>query len=196
MTDITISPASIEDCYFIAEGILSAVGVELSENLGSRIKQGRGSVMDLFADVASRENSQYSYRNTLIVKDNTGKRAGVVIAYDGAALHELRQAFVNEFNRRCGTNHKEGEWDNETSDDEIYIDTVSVSPEFRHQGIGTRLIQAIEERYKGIGKPLGLLCAHDNQEARKLYEKLGFRAVGTRKFAGEEMIHMQKNVKF
>lgn len=195
MKDFIICPATIDDKDYIAEGILSAVGDDLSRELGSHIKPGEGSAKDLFAEVASMSNSQYSYRNALIAKDMTGKRAGVVIAYDGAMLHDLRQAFVKEFNKRCGTNYSEKEWDDETSDDEIYIDTLYVDRDYRQKGIGTLLIRAVESKYEECGKPFGLLCALDNNTARKLYTKLGYKDIGTRRFAGEKMAHLRKDIK-
>lgn len=193
MTDITIMPAKKEDCNFIAEGIIEAVGPDLcEEGLGRHILPGAGTVKDLFSRVAEKEYSQYSYRNALIARDAAGNPVGVAVAYDGAELHSLRQAFVDVFNEMCGSKLSESEFDDETSPDEIYLDTLAVSPQHRRQGLGKKLILEVEKRFRGSGKPLGLLAAKDNHNARHLYEKLGFKIVGPRKFCGVEMHHMQK----
>ena len=39
------------------------------------------------------ENSQYSYKNTHVALDDDGSVAGICVTYDGARLHELREAF-------------------------------------------------------------------------------------------------------
>lgn len=43
--------------------------------------------------LVERENSQYSYRNTLVAMDGD-KVIGISVSYDGARLHELRRAFI------------------------------------------------------------------------------------------------------
>lgn len=192
MKDFIIKKAQKEDSDFIAEGILAAVGDEVCAGLAASIQRGKGSLRQMFSKIASMDNSQYSYHNTLIAYDKDGNRAGVIIAYDGAKLHDLRQAFVDTFNEMSGLNLSESEYDDETSPDEIYIDTVMVRPEYRKKGLGTALIYEIKQKYSKCGKPLGLLVDHDNLKAKKLYENLGFKAVGERRFAGTDMLHMQK----
>lgn len=58
--------------------------------------------------------------------------------------------------------------------DELYIDNLGVTPAFRRQGIGTRLMKALLQ----TGKEQGCMEAWvgteaDNEAARKLYESLG-----------------------
>ena len=60
-----------------------------------------------------------------------------------------------------------------------YIQTVSVEPSRRGQGVGTRLIAWAEARI-GRESPNVFLCVSSfNPEARRLYERLGYRFVGT-----------------
>lgn len=190
--EFTIRNARKEDADFIAEGILEAVGKEACDNMAVQLTAGAGSVKDIFATVAALEHSQYSYNNALIAEAGNGKRAGVIVAYDGARLHDLRVAFIDEYNRRCGTSYKESDMDDETDPSEIYIDTLRVGPEYRRQGLGGMLIDSVAQRFKDSGKPLGLLVDYDNTKAHSLYEKSGFSPVGPRRFLGIEMLHMQK----
>jgi [ribosomal protein S18]-alanine N-acetyltransferase len=60
-----------------------------------------------------------------------------------------------------------------------YIQTVCVEPSHRGHGVGTQLVKWAEAR---IGKesPNVFLCVSAfNHEARRLYERLGYRLVGT-----------------
>lgn len=189
--EFRIRNARKEDADFIAEGILEAVGHEACDHMAAELPVGAGSVKDLFSKVASLEKSQYSYHNALIAEDEEGNRAGVIVAYDGAKLHELRVAFIDEYNRRCGTSYEESEMDDETDPSEIYIDTLCVRPAYRRNGLGGKLIASVAEKFKQSGKPLGLLVDHENPNAKSLYEKSGFSPIGPRRFLGIEMLHMQ-----
>jgi ribosomal protein S18 acetylase RimI-like enzyme len=59
---------------------------------------------------------------------------------------------------------------------ECYLSNVAVYPEYRSLGLGSRLLGAIEEEVKGVGKNRMVLHADvTNHGAIKLYEKLGYR---------------------
>lgn len=146
---------------------------------------------ELFSRLAAREDSQYSYRNTLVAVDDEDKVIGVIVGYDGAKLHELRQTFIDMAGQDYGIRF-EGEFPDETEPGEFYLDTLAVKPEARGQGIGRALLSAMVERaHEDTGKPAGLLVDKKNDRARRLYEAVGFRPVGDRLFIGELMTHMQ-----
>ncbi|MDX6512149.1 MAG: hypothetical protein QOE36_1653 [Gaiellaceae bacterium] len=63
--------------------------------------------------------------------------------------------------------------------DEIHIVDIALLPEWRGRGIGTRLLEALQEEAKTAGKPLGIHVEVDNP-ARSLYDRLGFRQVEER----------------
>ncbi|MGE5592855.1 MAG: GNAT family N-acetyltransferase [Betaproteobacteria bacterium] len=69
---------------------------------------------------------------------------------------------------------------------EFYIGHVAVMPAWRNQGIGTMLLAAAQETAKAAGLTK---CSLDvelgNTEARKLYERLGYRGAGTYMLQGE-----------
>jgi len=57
-----------------------------------------------------------------------------------------------------------------------YLSNLAVYPEYRGLGIGTRLMDALEEEAKSIGKKELVLHADiNNKGAIKLYERLGYR---------------------
>lgn len=185
-----IRNARIEDSAFLAETVMNAVGIEACvEFAGGVDKLHR--VRTLFANLAQRSDSQYSYKNSLIAENDNSEVVGALIAYDGAQMHYLRQAFVEETKKCLNIELVEADMDNETSDDEIYLDSLFVLPQFRHQGVASLLIKSTIEKFKHLRKPYGLITEPSNHNAIKLYETLGFRPVGLRKFIGIEMIHFQ-----
>ncbi len=57
-----------------------------------------------------------------------------------------------------------------------HIFLLYVSPEHRRQGIGSALMQQVENWAKERGdRQIGLQVFHHNQPARRLYEKLGYQ---------------------
>lgn len=182
-----------EDAEYIADAVMSAIGMDICNGMAADREQ--KVLREAFVRCAARDDSQYSYRNALIAESETGEKAGAIVGYDGADMHKLRQAFVDEYNDLMGTDYREEEWSDETTSDEIYLDTLAVSKEHRKQGIGTMLIKAFVRRYSNDGKPIGLLVDYDNSNARRLYESLGFVARGPRSFFGTPMEHMTLSVK-
>ena len=63
--------------------------------------------------------------------------------------------------------------------DEIHIANIAVHPEWRRQGIAERLIEYCLSHSGGF-RWIGLEVRDNNQAARRLYEKFGFREMGVR----------------
>ncbi|MBD5232291.1 MAG: GNAT family N-acetyltransferase [Bacteroidales bacterium] len=185
----SIIPARPEDAPLIARAILMAIGDELTLHLAGP-EHTPLDVQRLFESLARRTDSQYSYLNTLAALTETGEVAGLLICYDGADLHRLRIPFFAEAEGAIGLKIN-GDPDDETGPEEIYLDTLAVFPPHRGKGIGRRLIAAAAERAHALGRPLGLLVSKHNPEARRLYDSIGFREAGERPFAGEMMTHLQ-----
>jgi ribosomal-protein-alanine N-acetyltransferase len=59
-----------------------------------------------------------------------------------------------------------------------YIRTICLAPEFRGRGFGTRLIAFAEERIFREHPNVFLCVSSFNPDARRLYERLGYRYVG------------------
>lgn len=187
--ELKITPASREDAGFIADVVLGAIGSEHTLHMAGS-EERLPLVYALFRQLAEREDSQYSWRNTLIARNTDGSPVGAVISYDGALLRQLRRAFIEDANRILGWNLKDENFTDETSPDEIYLDSIMVKPELRGMGIGSQLIDAVNDKARHAGKPLGLLVDFNNPDARRLYTSLGFISVGIRPFAGKDMEHM------
>lgn len=192
-TDIRIERAKREDAPYIARGI--AVALHLGQE-DSAIPVSTTADTEIwhriFSSLAAMKNSQYSYRNTYKAVDPDGNILGIIISYDGARLHELREAFFNEVRKVTG---KEPEpFADETDPSEWYIDSFAVWPEHRGRGIGRMLLYAAKREASAKGKPAGLLVDKANSGARYLYESVGFRHVGDRPFIDVMMDHLQTPV--
>ena len=138
--------------------------------------------------LVERENSQYSYRNTLVAMDGD-KIIGISVSYDGARLHELRRAFIEAAKKYIGKDHSG--MDDETQAGELYLDSLAVLPEYRHQGIARKLLKGTKERANRLGLPcVGLLVDKDNPIGEALYTSIGFRYINDNQWGGHPMKHL------
>ncbi len=55
---------------------------------------------------------------------------------------------------------------------------IQLLPEVRNCGIGTAIIRGLQAESAGAGVPLDLGVEKDNHDARRLYDRLGFRQIG------------------
>ncbi len=95
-----IVPASIEQAESIASLIMLAMNHECCQNFA-----GPSHTLEDFhrmmTTLVRRDDSQYSYRNAMVaLDDNTTDGhpvvAGVIVGYDGADLHRLRETFSSQ----------------------------------------------------------------------------------------------------
>jgi ribosomal protein S18 acetylase RimI-like enzyme len=59
-----------------------------------------------------------------------------------------------------------------------YIKSIAVYPEFRGEGIGTKLLAFAEELFRNKARHIFICVSSFNRMARILYEKFGFKVVG------------------
>jgi [ribosomal protein S18]-alanine N-acetyltransferase len=59
-----------------------------------------------------------------------------------------------------------------------YIQTICIHPDRRGQGLGSRLVQFAEERILEESPNVFMCVSSFNHDARRLYERLGYRVVG------------------
>ena len=138
--------------------------------------------------LVEREDSQYSYKNTLVALDGS-KVVGISVSYDGSKLYELRRAFLRLALEHIGKDHSS--MDDETQAGELYLDSLAVLPDYRRQGIASRLIMATKERANRMGLPcVGLLVDKGNPDGEALYTSVGFRYANDSQWGGHEMKHL------
>jgi GNAT superfamily N-acetyltransferase len=138
------------------------------------------------------EDNRLSYQNTLVMEEE-GELVGLAIFYEGAKARELdepleRAAAVRsgDFNYRIPT---------EAEGSEFYLDTLSVTPHCQGRGYGRLLIAAGCDWARRLKHSrLALLVEADNPGAKRLYDRLGFRADYTRPLAGHSYLHMVRSL--
>lgn len=142
----------------------------------------------MMTSLVERNDSQYSYANTLVAVDGS-RVVGIAVSYDGGRLHELRRVFVETAKARIGKDHSG--MDDETQAGELYLDSLAVLPEYRRRGIARRLIQATKVRAEDMGLPLvGLLVDKGNPDGEALYTSVGFQYANDSQWGGHPMKHL------
>lgn len=136
------------------------------------------------------ENSQYSYKNTMVAIDEDGGLCGMCVSYDGGLLRDLRKVFVKAMKDNFGRDFSDIA--DETGPGELYIDSIAVPENCRGKGVATVLLKSVIEKAKNMGLPaVGLLVDTGNPKAEKLYNRVGFRFVGDNTWGGHPMRHLQ-----
>ena len=142
----------------------------------------------MMTTLVEREDSQYSFKNTLVAMDGD-KVVGISVSYDGGKLHTLRKAFIESAKKHIGKDHTG--MDDETQTGELYLDSLAVLPAYRRQGIARELLLATKERAGSMGLPVvGLLVDKGNPIGEALYASLGFRYVNDCSWGGHSMRHL------
>ena len=142
----------------------------------------------MMTKLVERDDSQYSYLNTLVAMD-ADRVVGISVSYDGGRLHELRCAFIEAAKEYIGKDHSG--MDDETQAGELYLDSLAVLPEYRRQGIARKLLLATKERANRLGLPcVGLLVDKDNPIGEALYNSVGFHYVNDNQWGGHPMKHL------
>ncbi|MBP3727162.1 MAG: GNAT family N-acetyltransferase [Bacteroidaceae bacterium] len=144
----------------------------------------------MLIELIEHEHSQYSYRNTIVVRTECGNVAGILVSYNGDDLLALRRTFIDAAQRHLQRDFSL--MDAETQGGELYLDSLAVHPEHRCQGIATTLLRAGIERARQLHLPaVGLLVDAGNPGAEKLYKRIGFRHVDDTSWGGHPMHHLQ-----
>ena len=183
--ELKIRKATAEDAPFIAQVVCIAIACE-----GSLKGYCGENYMDVIAQIAAEEGTQYSWQNALIAEVD-GCLAGGIVSYHGAKLYPLRAKTWDIIENITG---KRPFIVDETQAGECYLDSLAVLPEHRGKGIAKQLILALSENVKNEGIPyVGLLVDVDNERGQSLYKSVGFEFVNDSDFLRHKMYHLQKN---
>lgn len=143
----------------------------------------------LITRLAGRMDTQYSYENTICCRNEQGNIVGIITSYDGGELPRLRQSFIEGAREAFGIDHSSIPLETEAG--ELYVDSLAVLPEYRGQGIATRLLELTKTKCSAMGLPMvGLLVDAGNPKAERLYGRCGFEVVGANEWGGHPMKHM------
>jgi ribosomal protein S18 acetylase RimI-like enzyme len=178
--------AEAKDAPALAE-LVNFAGEGLPLYLWDRLKQPGQTAWDVGLERARREKSGFSYRNA-VVAEIDGKCAACLIGYpqpehpepiDYAAmppifvpLQELENLAANSW----------------------YVNVLAAYPDFRGQGLGTKLLAIADELADATGKSgLSLIMSDANEGARRLYERRGYREAGARPMVKEDWENQGRN---
>ena len=175
-----IRPATPTDAVAVAPLMFQAMEEIVYKMIGKPHKE---EAIALLAQLFAQKGNQYSYKNAWVYEE-AGNVVGSIIAYDGSQLHALRTPVLKQIQEHYGI---EIVLEDETTDGELYIDTLSVLPTAQGQGIGSKLIQHLKNVTK---QPLGLLVDVQNPDAERLYTRLGFMYTHNQKLAGGVYKHL------
>ena len=182
----TIIPGQREQAQDIARLIMTAMTDECCLNFcgdGYDLND----FLKMMTLLVEREDSQYSYRNTLVAVDGA-RVVGIAVSYDGSRLVELRRPFLQLAPGQIGQDHSQ--MDEETQAGELYLDSLAVLPQYRRRGIARRLVLATLEKASRMGLPVGLLVDKGNPSGAAFYDSMGFRFVNYSHWGGHEMKHL------
>jgi ribosomal protein S18 acetylase RimI-like enzyme len=185
---IYIRKATPTDAEAIATFLFLAMGDIVYKFIG---EENAGKGREFMLHLVKKDNNQYSFQTCWVAEDD-GEVVAAVNIYDGAQLRELRapvlELIQSKYNREFNS-------EDETQAGEYYIDSLGVDPLQQGKGIGTKLLQALIDEYAiRLKQTLGLLVDEENQNAKRLYLRLGFRPVRKRVLFGKKMEHLQINV--
>ena len=132
------------------------------------------------------ENALFSYKKTLVAKDDENNIIGIVVFRDENCTpwdtEAVRQRFLetglelpDEFDR-ANEKYMKKITDAELPKGAAEIEFVGVVDDWRSNGIGGRLMKAVMDRGEYSEAHLDVLDSHPG--ARRLYDKLGFKPQG------------------
>ena len=159
-------PARKEDCATIA-ALYSISSDGVADYIWSKIAERGEDILDVGRRRYEREGTAFSYENCTMVESD-GKIAGMLVAFpmhvDPSQEEETDPVLVP--------------YSKLEEDNSYYICGIALFPEFRGRGIGSRLLARAEEhaREKGFEK-VSLLVFEQNEGAKRLYERIGYREV-------------------
>ena len=146
----------------------------------------------ILKDFFGQEGNRMSYQNTLVMEED-GEVVGVAIFYDGAKARELDEPLERAAAKKSG--HSDYCIPTEPESSEFYMDTLSVSSGCQGKGYGSLLIEAGCDRARKLGHlRMALLVEADSARAKRLYERVGFRADYTKWIVGQEYFHMVRTL--
>lgn len=176
MNNIVVRKGKPADAHHFSELVILSSPRVFSLLFGSRVK-------NVMKKIFPYRRHYYSYEKSFFIEVN-GKTAGM------AQLHRAKPRKREKINltlllikylnwrlpRSVLSFLRSEKVISNFSRKDCYLSNVAVYPEYRSLGLGTKLLSAMEEEIKTVGKDRMVLHADvRNQGAIKLYERLGYK---------------------
>ena len=171
-----LRPGAIADAPILAE-LVNYAGEGMPLYLWGKMAEPGESAWDIGRRRAAREEGSFSYRNAVMI-DHDGEAVGCLIGYEipdePVPIGDMPPMFVP---LQQLENLAPATW---------YVNVLAVRPRFRGLGLGTRLLAFADEigRTRGM-HGMSIIVADTNTDARRLYERCGYRLVATRPMVKE-----------
>ena len=144
---------------------------------------------------AYQTDTYLSSKASTVVAEANGQVVGVVFGYPSENEDDINNVLIN-LSKKSADFKAPYIPDSETNSDEWYLDSIAVDPDWQGHGIGSKLLAAVPRMALNDGKSVnGLNVDFENPEAKKLYERKGFKTVGTQMIGDHLYEHMQKAAK-
>ena len=167
--ELKIRGAVKEDAKKAVELIHIAI-TDIAEQLTGQTK--KETIRETLSQFFREDNNRLSFQN-MMVADILGEVAGIIITYPGEDAARLDEPILKRL--RMKRRDEEILLDKEADEMDFYLDTICVDERFRGYGIGSILIKEAEKvaLQKGYSR-VSLNVSHDNPNARKLYQQIGY----------------------
>jgi ribosomal protein S18 acetylase RimI-like enzyme len=135
------------------------------------------------------DRTEFAHRFALLARRD-GDLAGIAVAFPGRHYQGLKLGTGVTLARAAGPRHAAEVVRRERALARLlprvdhrflYVSIVAVAPEHRRQGVASALLDRVLTGAERLGLGVALDAAMDDEPARALYEKFGFRAVHTKK---------------
>ncbi|WP_251867440.1 GNAT family N-acetyltransferase [Enterococcus malodoratus] len=131
-----------------------------------------------------------------LVEEIDGEIAGAVFGYPANKEAIIDLPLKNYLQAQGITEDIQMFIDPEAFPNEWYLDSIAVDEKFRGQGIGSKLLTAVDRLATHEGeKVIGLNVDKVNPNAKRLYLRDGFQDIGEITISGHLYDHMQRAVK-
>jgi ribosomal protein S18 acetylase RimI-like enzyme len=171
---VRLRPATREDAESLAR-LIDIAGEGFGTYLWTQSAGPGETALHVGKRRAQREEGGFSYRNALLAELD-GKVAALLLGYrladpydtgDLSALPATVRPLIELESEAPGS------W---------YVNALAVFPEYRGKGLGTLLLGEAERLARETRAPmLSIVVAEQNEGARRLYERTGYRAVARRR---------------
>jgi ribosomal protein S18 acetylase RimI-like enzyme len=184
-TQYNFRPATVEDARDIARLIaISSDGVAVIEWEEAAAAEGI-EPLDIGERTYRNPEGDYSWRNCTIVEKD-GKVAGMLLAFampKAAPRDPAQRPTRDDTNVFAPYMYLE-------EPDSWYICGVAFYPEYRGQGLGTKLMSVANDRARQYGlKILSLVAFSQNEGSVRLYKRLGYEVVDQAPVVPHPLIH-------
>lgn len=176
--DVRLRQGKLSDADSLAR-LINYAGEGMPLYLWSRMAEPGETPWDVGRRRAQREEGAFSYLNA-VVADVAGEAAACLVGYAipeepepiGADMPPMFVPLQELENLAPGT------W---------YVNVLAAHPQYRGQGIGTRLLGIAEEKAREAGcRGLSIIVSDANTGARRLYERYGCIEQATRPAVKED----------